>query len=141
LVWSGELKVKPLTDDVKRFETIKNILIDVKGNLQEAKITKARYYKDLVMIYLDGVDTIEKAEEYKGYYIKIRREDAPKLNENEYFIVDLLDLEVYTENDELLGKIVDIFPTRKQWCLCCKKWFRQTNIIASNKTSCEKSRY
>lgn len=66
------------------------------------------------MIYLEGIDTIEKAEEFKGYYIKIRREDAPKLNENEYFIVDLLGIEVYTENDELLGKIDDIFPTRKQ---------------------------
>ena len=56
----GELKVKPFTDNVKQFETLKNVLIDVKGTLQEVKISKVRYYKELVMIYLEGVDSIER---------------------------------------------------------------------------------
>ena len=34
--------------------------------------------------------------------------------ENTYFIVDLIDIEVYTDDGTLLGKIVDVFPTRKQ---------------------------
>lgn len=96
---------------MKQFETIKNVLIDTNGNLKEAKILKARYYKEMVMIYLEGIDSIEKAEEYKGCYVKIKREDASKLKENEYFIVDLLDISVFDENEVLLGKIVDIFPT------------------------------
>ena len=39
------------------------------------------------------------------------RKDAKKLPKDTYFIADLLGLDVYTDEDEYLGKVEDIFQT------------------------------
>jgi len=107
----GELKVKPITDNIDRFNNLKEIFVDKKGNLEKLTISKVRYYKNMVILTLKDVDTVEKAEEYKGYYLKINRKDAVDLEEDEYFIVDLIGLDVFKLTGENLGKIVDVFPT------------------------------
>ena len=60
---------------------------------------------------LNGIDSIEEAEKYKSMYIKIDREDAVELPKGSYFIVDLIGLEVKTEEGEVLGEVYDIYPT------------------------------
>ena len=50
-------------------------------------------------------------EKFKNCYIKIERKDAVKLPKDSYFIVDLIGLEVFTEEESSLGKIEDIFKT------------------------------
>ena len=52
------------------------------------------------------------AEEYKGCYIRIRREDARKLPEDTYFIADLIGLSVYDDNGNLLGTVNDIYNNK-----------------------------
>ncbi len=104
----GELKVRNYSNNSKRFEELKNILVDVKGNYVEYAIEGVRYQKDIVLLKLKGVDTIEDAEKLKGLSIYIKREDAPKLNDDEYYIADLLGAEVY-EGDTLLGVLDNIF--------------------------------
>ena len=64
-----------------------------------------------MLLKLENISSIEEAEKYKNSILKIKREDAVKLPQNSYFIVDLLGIDVYTEDNLHLGKIVDIFPT------------------------------
>ena len=52
------------------------------------------------------------AEKYKGCYIKIKRENARKLPKDTYFIADLIGIDVYDENGNLLGKVDDIFNNK-----------------------------
>jgi len=80
-----------------------------KNNLKEVEIEQVSYQKGMVLLKLKGIDTLEQAEQYKGLFLKIARKDAKKLPEGTYFIADLLGLEVYTEEGELLGKVEDIF--------------------------------
>jgi len=47
----------------------------------------------------------DDAEKYKGCYLKINRKDAKKLDKNTYFIVDLIGLEVYDENEARFDKL------------------------------------
>lgn len=105
----GEIKVRPYTDDAKRFEKIKKILIDLNGELVSYNIEQVRYQKDVVLLKLKNIDTIEQAEKLRNHYIKIPREDAKELEEGEYFIVDLIGCEVYEK--ELIGILDDIFTT------------------------------
>lgn len=107
----GLVKVNPFTDDITRFEKLKTILIDKNGILVEYEIEQVRYHKNMVMLKLKGVDNIDQAEKLRNLYIKINRKDAVKLPKDSYFIVDLLGLEVYSIQNELLGTIYDIFPT------------------------------
>lgn len=105
----GFVKVKPFTDELSRFEELKTVLIVQKNNMQEVEIEQVSYQKGMVLLKLKGIDTLEQAEKYKGLFLKIARKDAKKLPEGTYFIADLLGLEVYTEEGELLGKVDDIF--------------------------------
>ncbi len=104
----GELKVRNYSDNQKRFEELKKVLVLVHGEYQEFEIEKVRYQKDIVLLKLKTIDTIEQAEKLKGSSIFIKREDAPKLAEGSYFIADLIGCEVY-ENDTLIGVLKDIF--------------------------------
>ena len=107
----GILKIKPLTDDITRFEDLEAVYIEKAKELIKYNIQEVKYNKNMVLLKLEGIDDISEAEKYKNCYIKINREDALKLEENSYFVVDIIGLEVYTEEEELLGKVIEVFST------------------------------
>ena len=107
----GLLKINPFTDDITRIERLKTIFIEHKKELLEFEIESVRYQKKQVLLKLKGIDTIEEAEKYREDYLKINRNKEEKLPEDTYYIVDLIGLDIYTENGELLGKLDDIFST------------------------------
>ncbi len=107
----GLLKINPFTDDITRFEKLKTIFIEHKKELLEFEIESVRYQKKQVLLKLKGIDTIEEAEKYIEDYLKINRNKEEKLPEDTYYIVDLIGLDIYTENGELLGKLDDVFST------------------------------
>ncbi len=104
----GEMKVRPFTEDKKRYEELKKILINIKDEYKEYEIESVRYQKDIVLLKLKGVDDIDAAERLKNHYISIAREDAKNLQNNEYFIADLIGSEIF-ENGELIGILDDVF--------------------------------
>jgi 16S rRNA processing protein RimM len=107
----GFLKVKPLTDDITRFEELETVYIQKAKELIEFKIQEVKYVKNMVLLKLEGIDDITEAEKYKNFYIKINRKDAVELDEDSYFIIDIIGCEVFTEENQKLGKVVDVFPT------------------------------
>lgn len=107
----GFVKVKPFTDDIKEFETFETIYVQKKTELIEFKIESVRYAKNMVLLKLKGIDDIDSAEALRNLYIKVSREQLPELQENSYYIVDLLECEVVTAEGEILGKMDDVFNT------------------------------
>ena len=107
----GQMKIVPFTDDITRYSDLKTIYIDMNKQLKEFKIEQVKYHKNNVLIKLEGIDDINDTEQFKNCYVKVDRKNAVELPEDSYFIVDLLGLEVFTEDNTLLGKIVDVFPT------------------------------
>lgn len=107
----GILKIKPFTDDIKKFSNLKTIYIKTKSGLTEFKIEQVRYVKNMVMLKLAGIDTVEEAEKYRKLYIKILRDQEEELEEGSYYVVDILGCKVNTDANQELGKIVDVFQT------------------------------
>ena len=107
----GMVKIKPFTDDIKRFDRLETIYIENKRGRKEYEIEEVKYHKNMVLLKLKGIDKIEEAENLRNAYLEIARGDEPSLEEGTYYIVDLIGLEVYTEDDKLLGKVDDIFNT------------------------------
>lgn len=100
----GEIKVYPYVDYISK---VKKVYI--KNSLME--IERARYQKNIAIVKLKGIDTIEQAEELKNLSIEMEREDAPTLPNGTYYINDLIGFDVYTDEGKLLGKLDDIFNT------------------------------
>ena len=107
----GFFKLVPYTDNVQRFNDLKTIYIEKQNKLIEKEIEEVKYHKNLVLLKLKGIDDINDTLEFKNCYIKIDRKDAVELPEDSYFIVDLIGMEVKTDEGELLGNLIDVFPT------------------------------
>lgn len=107
----GEVKVNSFTDDNTKFERIPKVFIKQKSNLKEYEIEKVGYNKNQVIIKFKNIDTVEEAEKLRNSYIVVDREIFGELPEGVYYIADLIGLKVFTESNEYLGKVDDIFST------------------------------
>lgn len=107
----GMVKVKPFTDDIKRFDSLKKVYIENNSNKKEYEIEEVKYHKNMVLIKFEGIENIEQAERLRNSYLTISRNSAEELEEGRYYVVDLLGLEVYTDEQILLGTLEDIFNT------------------------------
>ena len=105
----GEVKVNSFTADVTKFETLKEILVENKKELIPFKIENVKYQKNVVILKLKGINTVEEANNLRNCYIKIDRKDEPKLPEGTYYIADLIGLEAYSDQGFLLGRVEDIY--------------------------------
>ena len=107
----GQVKVVPFTDNVERFEELKKVYIVNKKQRLEVEIENVKYHKNMVLLKFKGLEKIEDVEIYKNYYIEIDRKDGKPLEEGEYYIVDLIGLDVYSDEGTHLGKVDDIYNT------------------------------
>ena len=103
----GELKVYPLTDDVRRFKSLKRVFIDN----NEKKVVWCKFNNDKVILKIEGIETIEDALCLKNKYIDVLREDAVSLKEGTYYIADLIGCTVYDTDKKELGKISEVLQT------------------------------
>ncbi len=106
---NGMVKVKPFTDDIKRFDDLEKIYVETNKVKKQYEIEEVKYHKDMVLIKFKGIDKPEDAEALRNSYLKINRKDEPELKEGTYYIVDLIGLDVYSDEGKELGKLDDIY--------------------------------
>ena len=102
----GEVKVYPYTDDINQFKKIKKVYI----NNEEKEIESVKFHKNNVILKIKGIDNMTEAENLRNTVIEANRSNK-KLPENTYYIADLIDLDVYTDENNFLGKVKDIYNT------------------------------
>lgn len=107
----GEVKVYPLTDDMSRFNKLKEVYVEENEQLVKYEVERLKFLSNTVAMKLKGIDTEEAANRLRNFYMKVDRKSAIKLPKDSYFICDLIDLEVYDGKGSLLGTIRDILQT------------------------------
>ena len=107
----GEVKVNSFTDDNTKFERISKVFVKQKNTLTEYEIEKVGYNKNQVIIKFKNIDTIEEAEKLRNSYSIVDRHIFGERPARVYYISELIGLDVYTESNEYLGKVDDIFQT------------------------------
>lgn len=108
----GMVKVTPFTDDITRFNSLKQVFLVQKKEKVSYGIEEVKYQNHMVLLKLNGIDTIEQAQLLKNAYLVIERKDAVELPNNTYFIVDLIGIIVSTDKGEKLGIIEDVYTTK-----------------------------
>ena len=107
----GEVKIFPTTDDVKRFDYLKEAYIDAVKEKIKVEVSNVRYFKNLVIVKFKGIDNINDIERYKGKDLLVTRENALPLEEGEYYLADIIGANVYTEDGNLFGSLEDVIET------------------------------
>ncbi len=106
----GMVKVKPFTDDTKkRFDNLKKVYIQNKNERKEYEIEEVKYHKEMVLIKFKGIENPEDANLLRNCYLVVDRDEEEPLEEGTYYIVDMIGLEVYTDEGEKLGILDDVF--------------------------------
>ncbi len=107
----GEVKVFPTTDDVKRFEYLKKCILRTKnGNIEVEKNT-CKYFKNMVILSFKEFDNINQVEGFKQVDICVTRENLAPLEEDEYYIDDIIGADVFTEDGTRIGELNDVMFT------------------------------
>ncbi len=107
----GEVKVFPTTEDAKRFKRLEEVLLDTGKERVPLTIEGVKFFKQFVILKFKDYNTIEEIQGYKGRDLWIPREQALPLEEDEYYISDLIGLSVLSDTGEHLGELVDVIQT------------------------------
>lgn len=107
----GEVKVFPTTDDVNRFKKLKQVILDTGKETMPLEIQSVKFFKQFVILKFKGIDNINDIEKYKRCSLYVTREHAVALEEDEYFIADMIGMEVCTEDGNIFGTLKDVIET------------------------------
>ena len=102
----GEVKIMPYTDTPELLCEFDRLFIG--KDKAEIYIDRARVAKNTVIAKIEGIETVEAAEKYRNKVLFMHRDDL-ELDEDTYFIQDLIDMEVKdADSGFVYGKITDV---------------------------------
>lgn len=107
----GEVKVFPTTDDNNRFKKLKECFIEYKDEMLPVRVKECRFFKNMVILKFVDIDHINDVEQYKQCKLFVDRAHAVKLEKDEYFVADLIGMEVFKEDKNRFGVLKEVIPT------------------------------
>lgn len=107
----GEVKVFPTTNDKERFLDLEDVLLDTGKELLELKVEYCKFFKKFVFVKFEGLDDINEVEQYKRCPLLVTRENAVELEEDEYFVADLLGMTIMDDSGVTIGKLENVIET------------------------------
>lgn len=107
----GEVKVMRMTDVEERFNVGATLYVVQNDQLTKLIVESHRIHKEYDLIKFKGYENINDVEPFKNAYLKIKEEQLAELAENEYYVHEIIECQVFTVHGEFLGVVVDIFPT------------------------------
>ena len=105
----GEVKVVPWTDSPDDFYDVSYAYIKNKNEYKKLTIDGVKFQKNNVIVKFKEYNDINEILPFKNAVLYADRNDLGELPEGVYYIVDLIGLKVYTEDDEYIGEIADVF--------------------------------
>ena len=105
----GELRVEPWCDSAAFLAKIHTLYWD-RGS-EELQVVSSRVHKSLLLLKLEGVDTVEEADALRGRILYLNRADV-KLPKDRYFVQDMLGLTVLdADTGRRYGLLTEVMPT------------------------------
>lgn len=107
----GEVKVFPTTDDVSRFKKLKKCILRTPKGDMEVEKASCKFFKNMVILSFKEFKDINEVEKYKNCELYVSREDAVPLDEDEYYIADVIGMDVVCDDGNKLGTLKDVMQT------------------------------
>lgn len=106
---NGEMRVKLMTDDPEHLESVTEFLVGEKRTPYQ--VESIRFHQGLALLGLVGVDSIEEAELMRGLALRLPGASLRPLEDNEYFLYQVVGLTVRDEAGETIGAVTDVIET------------------------------
>lgn len=105
----GEVRVELHTDFPERFA--KGVKIFVGSDLHETSIETARPHKLMLLVKIAGINSRTDAEQLRGQWLFVHESNAVPLDEDTFWVHEIIGMKVQTEEGEVLGQISDVIFT------------------------------
>lgn len=117
----GEAKVGFQRGSEEQILSLKKVYVRVFDEPLKFRVKSSRIHKNFAIMKFEGINSIDELLEYKGEKIYIEKEEALEaLSEDEFMTSDLIGLNVFDNNDDYIGKVVDIGTNNANDILCIK---------------------
>ncbi len=104
----GELKVYSESDFIEqRFKKGSTIILKNKKETITVTVSSMRIHKKTILITINNMLDINMVEKYINYDVFANANDNIELDEDEYYLDDLVGLEVFDENNNFVGLLED----------------------------------
>jgi len=109
----GEVLVAPLSDRPHRFQSLRRVFVPAPGGggARAIAVTDRWPHKGRVVLKLEGVDSIDEAERYRGIELRIGEDELESLPAGSYYHHQLRGLKVEDPHGKPLGTVADILVT------------------------------
>lgn len=117
----GEIKVLPYSAEPENFKQVQYIYTKSDSNgPRRYKVSAKRFQKHFIIARLQNVNSIEDAEALRNKEIHVDRNELPSNQEDEYYWFELIGLNVYNENECLIGQVDSLIDNTAQPVLVIK---------------------
>jgi 16S rRNA processing protein RimM len=117
----GEMLVRSLSDIESRFDGLKELWLVRSGvDLGRFEVVRIRAMAKGIGLRLRGVDDRNKAADLRGVTIEAGSLDSDALDEDEFFITDLIGLQIVSDDGSVLGIVDDVTGSPGQDLLIVK---------------------
>jgi 16S rRNA processing protein RimM len=96
---AGEIKVESLSGELHHFTVLKSVLVRLRGAEATYAIESVRLSNRVVLMKLQGIDTIEQAAGLRDGELVVPRARASGLGPDEFYYADLVGLTVIAGGD------------------------------------------
>ncbi len=110
----GELRVRLFTDYPERIASLKTVYLADSPEAAQPKpyhVTGMRMNGPFGLLKLDEIPDRTQADRLRGLFVLIDMEHAVPLEEGEFYLYQLIGVQVQTEDGETLGTLVDVLET------------------------------
>lgn len=98
--------MQPTSRRAGRFESLRKVYVE--GQDRPVEVLEAWEHRGAIVLLLQGVETREQAEALVGCEVLVDSADAMKLGPDEYFVHDLVGLDVVTDTGRELGRLAEV---------------------------------
>lgn len=105
----GEVRVYPLTERLGLLGKGEKVYLS--GMAEPIRIEGAKTHKNLIILKLEGVGGIEKAQSLKNKYLMMEKTALPPLEEGRHYHFELMGMKVYLDTGAYLGKLTQVLQT------------------------------
>ena len=104
----GECKLRSYAADIERFHQWNTLYLKKDDSYIPVALRTVRIRDGFVYAHLDGSDTADAAERFRGCDLYVNRAGAAPVEEDAELIADLIGCEARDENGEVIGVLTDV---------------------------------
>lgn len=106
----GEASIEPWTDSMERFEELASVTLVAPGDAKtrELRVESVRPHGERALIKFAGIETPEEIQALHNWTIEIPADQARALDEDEYFLHDLVGLTLIDAEGRERGLVTEV---------------------------------